>query len=207
LAVRLLTEVRHDALHRAFQQLVDRHPVLRTALRWADGEPYQSVLPALDVDFTVEDARPLDDAAPTARLERADDGTPFALGEGPALPAPPEAAYLQLADRQRELLASPRGERLREYWTTELQGCDPVLELPADRPRPPVQSHRGDSVTFTLDADVTRRLRRRAEAEDTTLFVTLLSVFQLLVHRYTGEQDFLVGVPGSGRHDADLHRV
>src|SRR5690606_13621014 len=43
LAVRLLTEVRHDALHRAFQQLVDRHPVLRTALRWADGEPYQSV--------------------------------------------------------------------------------------------------------------------------------------------------------------------
>src|SRR5690606_39257464 len=255
LAVRLLTDVRHDALHRALQQLVDRHPVLRTALRWADGEPYQSVLPALDVDFTVEDARPLDDAALTARLERAADGTPFALdegrvlralllrrdggdllsltlhhvaadmwsmalltdelarlyaaetGEGPALPAPPEAAYLQLADRQRELLASPRGERLREYWTTELQGCDPVLELPADRPRPPVQSHRGDSVTFTLDADVTRRLRRRAEAEDTTLFVTLLSVFQLLVHRYTGEKDFLVGVPGSGRHDADLHRV
>ncbi|MGW7219884.1 amino acid adenylation domain-containing protein [Streptomyces sp. NPDC054826] len=255
LAVRLLTEVRPDALHRAFQQLVDRHPVLRTALRWADGEPYQTVLPALDVDFTVEDARPLDDAALTARLERAADGTPFALdegrvlralllrrdggdllsltlhhvaadmwsmalltdelarlyaaetGQGPALPAPPEAAYLQLADRQRELLASPRGERLREYWTTELQGCDPVLELPADRPRPPVQSHRGDSVTFTLDADVTRRLRRRAEAEDTTLFVTLLSVFQLLVHRYTGEKDFLVGVPGSGRHDADLQRV
>ncbi|NED67487.1 hypothetical protein G3I15_41815, partial [Streptomyces sp. SID10244] len=62
-------------------------PVLRTALRWADGEPYQTVLPALDVDFTVEDARTQDDAALTARLERAADGTPFALDEGRVLRA------------------------------------------------------------------------------------------------------------------------
>ncbi|MFH8660652.1 amino acid adenylation domain-containing protein [Streptomyces afghaniensis] len=255
LAVRLLADVDPDALHRTFQRLVDRHPVLRTALRWADGEPYQTVLPHLDVDFTVEDGHTLGKDALAARLERACDGTPFALdegrvlralllrrsdgdilsltlhhvaadmwsmalltdelarlyaaerGEGPALPEPPEAAYLSLADRQQRLLESPRGERLWEYWKAELDGCEPVLELPADRPRPPVQSHRGDTVTFALDPGVTQELRRRAEAEESTLFVTLLSVFQLLVHRYTGERDFLVGVPGSGRHDADLHDV
>ncbi|MFD5943549.1 amino acid adenylation domain-containing protein [Streptomyces griseus] len=255
LAVRLLTEIDTEALRRTFQRLVDRHAVLRTALRWADGEPYQSVLPRLDADFTVEDARTLDAAALAARLERACEGTPFALdegrvmralllrradgdilsltlhhvaadmwsmalltdelgrlyaqelGRGPALPEPAEAAYLSLADRQRDLLESPRGERLWEYWKAELDGCEPVVELPADRPRPPVQNHRGDTVTFSLDAGVTRELRRHAEAGDTTLFVALLSVFQLLVHRYTGEEDFLVGVPGSGRHEADLHDV
>ncbi|MFH8241788.1 amino acid adenylation domain-containing protein [Streptomyces sp. NPDC018321] len=253
-AVRLLSPVAPDALGRAFQQLVDRYPALRTALRWADGEPYQTVLPSRTADFTVEDARAWDDDTLAARLERSAE-SPFALdeghvlralllrrtdgdvlsltlhhvaadmwsmallteelarllaheaGRGPALPEPPEAAHPASADRRRRLLESPRGERLREYWDTALAGCEPVLELPADRPRPPVQSLCGDTVTFTLDPAVTRELRRRAEAEDTTLFVTLLSVFQVLLHRFTGQDDFLVGVPGSGRHDAALQRV
>ncbi|SEG14374.1 amino acid adenylation domain-containing protein [Nonomuraea solani] len=127
-------------------------------------------------------------------------------GTATLLPPPP-ATYADLAHRQRALLDSPRGQRLWEYWSRELDGCKPVLELPADRPRPPVQTYRGDTVTLKMDAATTAVLRERAAAEGTTLFVSLLSVFQILVHHYTGEDDFLVGVPASGRTDADMHGV
>ncbi|MGW2088792.1 amino acid adenylation domain-containing protein [Streptomyces sp. NPDC001880] len=255
-ALRFLDEVDADALHHAFQALVDRHPALRTALHWADdGASYQEVLDHQDVAFTVEDAAHLDDEQLNERLrreiagERLDltrgrvlqvtlarrpDGDVLSLvvhhiavdmwslavltdelgrlyarrtGRDVALPPPPTATYADLAHRQRAMLDAPRGERLWEYWSRELDGCNPVLELPADRPRPPVQRYAGDSVTLDLDAATTAALRERATTEGTTLFVTLLSVFQTLVHRCTREDDFLIGVPASGRTDADLHRV
>ncbi|WP_149828656.1 non-ribosomal peptide synthetase [Streptomyces tailanensis] len=255
-ALRFLDEVDAEALHRAFQSLVGRHPALRTALHWADdGESYQEVLDHQDVAFTVEDAAHLDDEQLGERLRREIAGERFDLprgrvlqaalfrrpggdvlslvvhhiavdmwsmavltdelgrlyaretGSGAALPPPPKTGYADLAHRQRALLDAPRGQRLWEYWSRELDGCNPVLELPADRPRPPVQTYAGDTVTLELDAATTVALRERATAEGTTLFVVLLSVFQTLVHRYTREDDFLIGVPASGRVDADLHRV
>lgn len=254
-AVRFLTEVDADALHRSFQQLVDRHPALRTALHGGDGESYQEVLTGRQTAFTLEDARGLDADEVHTRLEHEASGSLFELSEGrplrvlllrrddgdilslvvhhiavdmwsmavlidelgrlyaretgrPAvLPPPPGTDCAQLAHRQRELLDSPHGQRLWEYWSRELEGCTPVVELPADRPRPPAQSYRGDTVTLGIDADVAAGLRAKAAREDTTLFVSLLSVFQTMVHRYTGQDDFLVGVPASGRVDADTHGV
>ncbi|NGY62590.1 amino acid adenylation domain-containing protein [Lentzea sp. NEAU-D13] len=247
-AIRFESEVDAEALRRAFQSLVDRHPALRTAVRGSD-EPRQEVLAHQEVAFTVEDAAALDEDAFAARLERETTGE-FALAEGRVLravlfrrpggdvlalvvhhiavdmwsiavlaeelgqlysgaplPPAPAAGPVEVARRQHELLASPRGAELREHWRSVLDGVEPVLELPADRPRPATRGHRGHSVTTRLDRELTTALRGLAAEHDTTLFVVLLSVFQALVHRYTGERDFLVGVPAAGRTDPDFHRV
>ncbi|SFX93194.1 non-ribosomal peptide synthetase [Streptomyces atratus] len=255
-ALKLLTDVDVEALRRAFQTLVDRHPALRTALHWGEnGDPYQEVLDHQDVAFAVEDAAHLDDGQLGERLRHEVRGELFSLSEGrvlqvvlfrrpggdvlsivvhhiavdmwsiaimtdelgrlyaretgrdAVLPAPPAAGYSELAHRQRALLDSPRGRVLWDYWRTELDGCKPVLELPADHPRPPTLTYRGDTVTLEVDAGTTAALRDHAASEGTTLFVALLSVFQSLVQCYTGEDDFLVGVPASGRTDADLQGV
>ena len=254
-AVRFLVPIDADALHRAFQGLIDRHPALRTTLHGGIGEPWQEVLAGQDVAFVVEDAVHLDADALSRRLEREAAGELFSLEQGRLLrvvllrrtdgdvlslvvhhiaadmwsaavmmdelsklyaaetgsgTAPlPELTtdYREFARRQRALIDSPRGEALWEYWSHQLADCTPVLELPADRPRPRAQSYRGDTISVRVDASVTTALRALAAAERTTLFVALLSVFQTLVHRYTGRLDFLVGVPASGRIDPELHGV
>ncbi|MCP3771084.1 non-ribosomal peptide synthetase [Streptomyces sp. MAR25Y5] len=124
-------------------------------------------------------------------------------GDAAALPAPrrPHAALM----RRHAAAGERHGEELWEHWRDVLDGCDPVLELPADRPRPARQSFDGDSVSFALEAATVDALRDLAAREGTTLFTVLLGVFQTLVHRYTGRDDFLVGVPTSGRTDPATH--
>ncbi len=128
-------------------------------------------------------------------------------GEPVEAPPAPRARYTDLAHRQRRMLESARGAELWEFWRDRLEGCKAELDLPSDRPRPRTPSYGGDTVTVELDPATTAALRELSAATGTTLFVSLLSVFQALVHRYTGEEDFLIGVPGSGRSDADLHGV
>jgi non-ribosomal peptide synthetase component F len=79
-----------------------------------------------------------------------------------------------------------------------------MAELPADRPRPLEQSSQVDTAAVTLGSEVTSALRELAAAEGTTIFVLLLAVFQVLVHRYSGEPDVLIGVPQAGRPAAPL---
>ena len=79
-----------------------------------------------------------------------------------------------------------------------------MLDLPTDRLRPPVQSFRGATVTRRLDADLTRGLKRLAAAADATLFMTLLAAYQVLLHRYTMQDDILVGSPTADRHRDEL---
>ncbi|MEU2391453.1 amino acid adenylation domain-containing protein [Streptomyces sp. NPDC007369] len=124
-------------------------------------------------------------------------------GDAAALPAPrqPHGALM----RRHAAAGERHAEELWEHWRHVLDGCDPVLELPADRPRPARQSFDGDSVPFTLEAATVTALRDLAAREGTTLFTVLLGVFQTLVHRYTGRSDFLVGVPTSGRTDPATH--
>jgi amino acid adenylation domain-containing protein len=114
---------------------------------------------------------------------------------------------LEYADYVREetrMLDGPRGERLRLYWEKRLAGPLPVLDLRTDRPRPPVQTYRGASHALKLDAGLTRRLKTLARQADATLYVTLLAAFQTLLHRYTGQEDILVGTPTTGRGRAAL---
>ncbi|NMO14244.1 non-ribosomal peptide synthase/polyketide synthase [Pyxidicoccus fallax] len=95
-----------------------------------------------------------------------------------------------------------RGERLRvelEFWTEHLTPLPPPLELPTDKPRPPVQTARGAREYLTLSVPLTRALKQVSQQEGATLFMTLLSAFQALLHRYSGQTDFAVGTPIAGR--------
>ncbi|HZN06889.1 MAG TPA: amino acid adenylation domain-containing protein, partial [Pyrinomonadaceae bacterium] len=116
----------------------------------------------------------------------------------------PPTPYFLFVRRQAELLAGTEGEVLREYWLQQLAGPLPVLELPADRARPPVQTYRGALVLSRLDQQLTERLKHVAAAHDATLFMTMLAAFQLLLYRYTGQEEILVGSPSSGRSSAEF---
>lgn len=110
--------------------------------------------------------------------------------------------YADFAVWQREWL---QGDTLRQqvhYWTTQLANAPSALELPLDFPRPVLQSLRGAMETFTLSRALTQDLKTLSQRESVTLFMTLIAVFQLLLARYTGQQDILVGTPIAGRtHD------
>jgi amino acid adenylation domain-containing protein len=105
---------------------------------------------------------------------------------------------------QHDLLASAAGERLARYWSEQLAGAQAVLNLPTDRPRPPLQTYRGLAHSFAIEAALAQRLKALAQAHGTTLFTTLLAAFQVLLFRYTGQHDLLVGSPTTGRSRADF---
>jgi amino acid adenylation domain-containing protein len=118
-------------------------------------------------------------------------------GAAVEVPAPPALTYSDFVHWQAELLAR-RGERLWEYWREALDGVRD-LDLPADRPRPPVQGWRGLSRAAELPADVIEALRGLAAARGATLFTALLAAFQAQLGRYSGQEDFAVGAPTAGR--------
>ncbi len=125
----------------------------------------------------------------------------------PAPLPPPSPQYAAHIRSQADMLAGPEGERLWAYWQQELAGELPLLNLPTDRPRPPVQTYRGASHSFTLSEEVSRRLKALANTEKATLYMILLAAFQTLLFRYTSQEDILVGTPTLGRSQADLQRV
>jgi amino acid adenylation domain-containing protein len=125
----------------------------------------------------------------------------------PATLAPLTLQYIDYSLWQAEMLASPEGERLWAYWQKQLAGELPVLNLLTDRPRPPIQTYRGASVHFKLNADLTQRLKVLGSIHGATLYMTLLAAFQVLLYRYTGQEDFLVGSPTVGRSRAEFARL
>ncbi|HZT82161.1 MAG TPA: amino acid adenylation domain-containing protein, partial [Gemmataceae bacterium] len=120
-------------------------------------------------------------------------------GKPAALP-PPAKHYRDFVCWQAEMLAGPEGERLWEYWQKQLAGAPTVLDLPTDRPRPPVFSRRGGAAPWRIRLGLARRLKALAAAEGVTLFTVLLAAFQVLLGRWTGQEDFLVGSPFAGRN-------
>ncbi|MUG92152.1 amino acid adenylation domain-containing protein [Scytonema sp. UIC 10036] len=112
--------------------------------------------------------------------------------------------YVDYVRWQTEMLASPENERLWAYWHKQLAGNLPVLNLPTDRPRSPIQTYRGASQAFQLTPELTQRLKTLSNAHQATLYMTLLAAFQVLLYRYTGQEDILVGSPTTGRSRADL---
>jgi amino acid adenylation domain-containing protein len=118
----------------------------------------------------------------------------------------PEAAfdYAELAPREVERLAGPAGERLWDFWRQALAGYPPVLELPTDHPRPPVQTYRGAARDLRLGAEAVAALRRLARQRGATLYMGLLAAFEVLLHRYSGQEKLVVGCPTTGRADSAL---
>ena len=130
----------------------------------------------------------------------------FAAGGPPPAPAP-RARFGDFARRQREHM---QGEALRQelaFWTGRLAGAPALLELPADHPRREAASPRGGIVSFAVpaaDAGGLQALARRAGA---TSFMALLALFDLLLFRYTGQGDLVVGVPVANRDRTELEGV
>jgi amino acid adenylation domain-containing protein len=127
-------------------------------------------------------------------------------GEPAELPAP-AVGYADFVRWQRRMLAGERGARLRAFWRRKLGGELPALDLPTDRPRPPVQSFAGATRRLRLPAEVAARLAAVGRERQATPFMTLLVAFQGLLYRYTGQADFCVGVPAAGRGQASLAGV
>ncbi|HYS77562.1 MAG TPA: condensation domain-containing protein, partial [Candidatus Dormibacteraeota bacterium] len=123
-----------------------------------------------------------------------------AFREGRPSPlAEPLAQYADFALWQRQWL---QGDVLRgqlEYWKERLAGAPLVLDLPADRPRPPVQTYHGARHSFAMPRDLGVELEEFGRREGVTLFMTLLAAFQSLLYRYTGQEGILVGTPIAGR--------
>ncbi|MCA1615512.1 MAG: amino acid adenylation domain-containing protein [Acidobacteria bacterium] len=129
----------------------------------------------------------------------------FYAGQDSSLPALP-IQYADFARWQREWM---QGERLATqlgYWEKQLAGSR-VLQLPTDRPRPAVQTFRGARQTFVYPPALVESLKALGGREGTTLFMTLLATFQTLLHRYTNEEDIVVGSPIANRNRAEFDRL
>jgi amino acid adenylation domain-containing protein len=120
---------------------------------------------------------------------------------------PLKRQYNDFVAWQEQRLAGPRGAQLWNYWETKLAGELPLPDLPTDRPRPPVQTYRGATHSFRLGEDLTRELKALAKAEQATLFTLLLAGYQVLLARFTGQEDILVASPTAGRNLAEFEGI
>jgi amino acid adenylation domain-containing protein len=111
--------------------------------------------------------------------------------------------YADYAAWQRSWLEDEGVEDQLAYWKGQLAGV-PHLDLPTDRPRPPVASHRGGQRSATLPRATLEGVRALGRAEGATLYITFLAAFQVLLHRYTSQEDIAVGSPIAGRNRPEL---
>jgi hypothetical protein len=118
-----------------------------------------------------------------------------------------QVQYADYAVWQREWLQGEVLERQLSYWRKRLGGELPVLELPTDRTRPAQQSYRGAHLSFELSAEIGAALKQLGQQEGVTLFMTLLAAFQLLLSRYSKQDDILVGSVIAGRTRTETERL
>jgi amino acid adenylation domain-containing protein len=127
---------------------------------------------------------------------------------GQASPLPElSIQYADFATWQRERLQGGALDGLLSYWKQCLAGAPALLELPSDRPRPPVQSFRGSMQPFVLPDALSGALRALAQREGVTLFMAALASFEVLLHRYTGREDLIVGSPIANRGRRELEEL
>jgi amino acid adenylation domain-containing protein len=127
----------------------------------------------------------------------------FSAGRPSPLPELP-IQYADFAVWQRQRLRGDELEELLAYWRKQLAGVPPLLELPADRPRPEVSAFQGAHYPFVLPASLLQGLKALSQREGATLFMTLLAAFDTLLHRYTGQTDIVVGSAIANRNRAEI---
>lgn len=112
--------------------------------------------------------------------------------------------YADFAHWQQQRLQAVTQKPQLAYWQQQLAGAPPLLELPTDRPRPPVQSFRGGTEFFWLDAQLTQQLKAFSQQSGATLFMTLLGALATLLSRYSQHQDIVIGSPIANRNRVEL---
>jgi non-ribosomal peptide synthetase component F len=121
--------------------------------------------------------------------------------------APVPLQYADFAHWQRQWLEGEELLRQRNYWQSRLAGAPPLLQLPTDRPRPAKQSYNGDTAAFSVPRPVADRLTELTREGEASLFMTLLSAYAILLSRYSGQEDFVVGTTIANRTRVALEDV
>jgi len=129
----------------------------------------------------------------------------FCAGQPSPLPELP-IQYADYTMWQREWLQGQVLEQQLSYWKQQLAGSS-LLQMPTDRPRPPLQSQNGAVFDFAIAANLTQQLKRLAEENGATLFMFVVAAFQTLLYRYSGQNDIAVGTPIAGRRRSETEKL
>ncbi|MDF5734350.1 MULTISPECIES: non-ribosomal peptide synthetase [unclassified Nostoc] len=127
----------------------------------------------------------------------------FLSGKPSPLPKLP-IQYADFAVWQQQWLSGEVLSSQINYWKTQLAGANTVLKLPTDRPRPPVQTDQGSMQSLMLPQTLSAALKELSHQKGVTLFMTLLAAFGTILHRYTGQEDILIGSPIAGRNRSEI---
>lgn len=127
----------------------------------------------------------------------------FTAGEPSPLPEL-TIQYADFAVWQRQWLTGEVLEKQLNYWKQQLADAPPLLELPTDYPRPPVQTFCGATREFQLEEHLTKQLVTLSQKSDVTLFMTLLAAFAILLHRYSSVDDICIGSPFANRNRPEV---
>jgi amino acid adenylation domain-containing protein len=235
-AVTLRGPVSVSRLEQALTEVVRRHEALRTTFAERGGAPVQIVLPPVPVELPIvsaemagqEAGRPFDlEKGPLLRalLVDGDGESTLILNQHHIVSDGGSVAILL-----RELSAAYNGEPLAELpvqyadyaawqrregigtrhlaaWREALAGAPAALDLPTDRPRPAVQTSRGGAEPFSVPEEVVRDLRAVARREGATLFMTVLAGFAALLHRFSHQEDVVIGSPVANRDRAEIENL
>jgi tyrocidine synthetase III len=130
------------------------------------------------------------------------------LLKDPAFRLPqPVYQYKDYAAWQLKYFAGNAANVQRDYWLDQLKGELPILQFPADRPRPSVKNYSSRKLSVTLSTETVERLHRLAADESTTAFTVLFSAIQVLLKRYSGQDDIITGIPSAGRSRPEVNRM
>jgi hypothetical protein len=130
----------------------------------------------------------------------------MAFYAGEALPSL-RVQYKDFSAWQRDRIDSGEVKKQEEYWLNRFRGDTPVLNMPLDYPRPPVYNAFGNCIYFTIDKDITTALKQLTLETGTTLYIVLLAAYTVLISKYSGQEDIVVGTPAAGRRHADLGNI
>ena len=124
-----------------------------------------------------------------------------------SIPSPHENQYSDFVQWQTDYLSSPEGDLHWEFWKSELEGDLSIIELPADRSRPAIQTFKGYSHSYIIEDDLRIKLNEITERFGCTQFHLLLAALNIFIYRYTGRRDIVVGSPMSGRTQREFTDV
>ncbi len=172
---------------------LSKPPLFR--IKWIQIDVEEAIL-LFDMHHIISDAQTMDVLAQEITL----------LLNGSDLPEL-KIQYKDYSEWQNEMLRSEEMNRQKTYWLNRFAGELPVLELPADYARPSIQSFEGDRLTAMIDSELKEKLLHIAVETGSTLYMVLLSAYTLLLSKYTGQDDIVVGTPISGRQHGDLEHV
>ena len=127
----------------------------------------------------------------------------FSHGPNSSLPELP-IQYADYTQWQREWLQGEVLDAQLAYWRQQLHESAPVLQLPTDRPRPPIQTYNGAILPYSLPPELVRSLQGLGNSEGATLFMVMLAAFKAVLYLHSGQSDIIVGTPIAGRPRAEL---